>query len=86
MDGWLDSKFPDNAVNVKDVPPVELFSICGPSINPEGELHWARIIDIRSSGIHTSILKEKKFISPADTLTIFLQEMLLMWGSLGRIM
>ena len=33
-----------------------------------------KIIDIRSSGIHASILKEKKFISPADTLTIFLQE------------
>ena len=33
-----------------------------------------KIIDIRSSGIHSSILKEKKFISPADTLTIFLQE------------
>ncbi len=33
-----------------------------------------KIIDIRSSGIHTSLLKEKKFISPADTLTIFLQE------------
>ena len=33
-----------------------------------------KIIDIRSSGIHSSILKEKKFISPVDTLTIFLQE------------
>lgn len=33
-----------------------------------------KIIDIRSSGIHASILKEKKFISPADTLTIFLQQ------------
>ena len=33
-----------------------------------------KIIDIRSSGIHSSILKEKKFISPIDTLTIFLQE------------
>ncbi len=33
-----------------------------------------KIIDIRSSGIHASILKEKKFISPVDTLTIFLQE------------
>ena len=33
-----------------------------------------KIIDIRSSGIFLSILKEKKFISPADTLTIFLQE------------
>ena len=33
-----------------------------------------KIIDIRSSGIHASFLKEKKFISPADTLTIFLQE------------
>ena len=33
-----------------------------------------KIIDIRSSGIHTGILKERKFISPVDTLTIFLQE------------
>ncbi len=33
-----------------------------------------QIIDIRSSGIHSSLLKEKKFISPVDTLTIFLQE------------
>ena len=33
-----------------------------------------RIIDIRSSGIHTGILKERKFISPVDTLTIFMQE------------
>ena len=33
-----------------------------------------KIIEIRSSGIHSSILKEKKFISPIDTLTIFLQE------------
>ncbi len=33
-----------------------------------------KIIDIRSSGIHSSILKEKKFISPVDTLTIFLQQ------------
>ena len=33
-----------------------------------------KIIDIRSSGIHASIMKEKKFISPAETLTIFLQE------------
>ena len=33
-----------------------------------------KIIDIRSSGVHSSILKEKKFISPVDNLTIFLQE------------
>ena len=33
-----------------------------------------KIIDIRSSGIHSSILKEKKFISPVETLTIFIQE------------
>ena len=33
-----------------------------------------KIIDIRSSGINSSLLKEKKFISPIDTLTIFLQE------------
>ncbi len=33
-----------------------------------------KIIDIRSSGIHSSLLKEKKFISPVDTLTIFLQK------------
>ena len=33
-----------------------------------------KIIEIRSSGIHSSILKEKKFISPVSTLTIFLQE------------
>ncbi len=33
-----------------------------------------KIIDIRSSGIHISILKEKKFISPTSNLTIFLQE------------
>ncbi len=33
-----------------------------------------KIIDIRSSGIHSSLLQEKKFISPVDTLTIFLQE------------
>ncbi len=33
-----------------------------------------KIIDIRSTGIHSSILKEKKFISPVDTLTIFLQD------------
>ncbi len=33
-----------------------------------------KIIDIRESGIHASILKEKKFISPINTLTIFLQD------------
>ena len=33
-----------------------------------------KIIDIRSSGIHSAMLKERKFISPIDTLTIFLQE------------
>jgi len=33
-----------------------------------------KIIDIRSSGIHSGILKERKFISPVDTLTIFLQK------------
>ena len=33
-----------------------------------------KIIDIRSSGIHVSLLKEKKFISPTQDLTIFLQE------------
>jgi len=33
-----------------------------------------KIIDIRESGIHSSILKEKKFISPINTLTIFLQD------------
>ncbi len=33
-----------------------------------------KIIEIRSSGIHSSILKEKKFISPVSSLTIFLQE------------
>jgi len=33
-----------------------------------------KIIDIRSSGIHSGILKERKFISPVDSLTIFLQE------------
>ena len=33
-----------------------------------------KIIDIRSSGIHSGMLKERKFISPVDTLTIFMQE------------
>ena len=33
-----------------------------------------KITDIRSSGIHSGILKERKFISPVKTLTIFLQE------------
>ena len=33
-----------------------------------------KIIEIRSSGIHLALLKEKKFISPTNTLTIFLQE------------
>ncbi len=33
-----------------------------------------KIIDIRSSGIHSGIIKERKFISPVDTLTIFVQQ------------
>ena len=33
-----------------------------------------KIIEIRSSGIHISLLKEKKFISPTNNFTIFLQE------------
>ena len=33
-----------------------------------------KIIEIRSSGVHASLLKEKKFISPTSNLTIFLQE------------
>ena len=33
-----------------------------------------KIVDIRSSGIHVGILKERKFVSPVNTLTIFLQE------------
>ena len=33
-----------------------------------------KIIEIRSSGIHISLLKEKKFISPTSSFTIFLQE------------
>ena len=33
-----------------------------------------KIIDIRSSGVHISLLKEKKFISPTRNFTIFLQE------------
>ncbi len=33
-----------------------------------------KIIEIRSSGIHISLLKEKKFISPTNDFTIFLQE------------
>tara|TARA_B100001248_G_C27396158_1_gene465696 strand:- start:3854 stop:4966 length:1113 start_codon:yes stop_codon:yes gene_type:complete len=33
-----------------------------------------KIIEIRESGIHASLLKEKKFISPISTLTIFLQD------------
>tara|TARA_Y100000768_G_scaffold229592_1_gene173366 strand:+ start:894 stop:1856 length:963 start_codon:yes stop_codon:yes gene_type:complete len=33
-----------------------------------------KIIEIRSSGINSSILQERKFISPTDTLTIFIQE------------
>ena len=33
-----------------------------------------KIIEIRSSGIHISLLKEKKFISPTKDFTIFLQE------------
>tara|TARA_A100001011_G_scaffold349503_1_gene388157 strand:- start:7177 stop:8292 length:1116 start_codon:yes stop_codon:yes gene_type:complete len=33
-----------------------------------------KIIDIRSSGVHMSLLKEKKFISPTSEFTIFLQE------------
>ncbi len=32
------------------------------------------IIEIRSSGISASLLKERKFISPTDTLTIFIQD------------
>tara|TARA_Y100000591_G_scaffold11007_1_gene8530 strand:- start:1381 stop:2505 length:1125 start_codon:yes stop_codon:yes gene_type:complete len=33
-----------------------------------------KIIEIRSSGINSSILQERKFVSPTDTLTIFIQE------------
>ena len=33
-----------------------------------------KIIEIRSSGIQISLLKEKKFISPTNDLTIFIQE------------
>ena len=33
-----------------------------------------KIIEIRSSGINSSILQERKFISPTDKLTIFIQE------------
>ena len=33
-----------------------------------------KIIEIRSSGINSSILQERKFISPTDTLTIFIQD------------
>jgi len=33
-----------------------------------------KIIEIRTSGIHISLLKEKKFISPTNNFTIFLQE------------
>ena len=33
-----------------------------------------KIIEIRSSGINSSILQERKFISPTDNLTIFIQE------------
>ena len=33
-----------------------------------------KIIEIRSSGINSSILQERKFISPTETLTIFIQE------------
>ena len=33
-----------------------------------------KIIEIRSSGINSSILQERKFISPTDTLTIFIQQ------------
>ncbi len=33
-----------------------------------------KIIDIRSTGIHLGTLKERKFISPVDTLTIFIQK------------
>tara|TARA_Y100000768_G_scaffold233120_1_gene176166 strand:+ start:16 stop:1140 length:1125 start_codon:yes stop_codon:yes gene_type:complete len=33
-----------------------------------------KIIEIRSSGINSSILQERKFISPTDRLTIFIQK------------
>tara|TARA_Y200000002_G_scaffold154294_1_gene127588 strand:+ start:664 stop:1779 length:1116 start_codon:yes stop_codon:yes gene_type:complete len=33
-----------------------------------------KIVEIRSSGIHISLLKEKKFVSPTNNFTIFLQE------------
>ena len=33
-----------------------------------------KIIEIRSSGINSSILQERTFVSPTDTLTIFIQE------------
>ena len=33
-----------------------------------------KIVEIRSSGINSSILQERKFISPIDNLTIFIQE------------
>ena len=33
-----------------------------------------KIIEIRSSGLNSSILQERKFISPTDNLTIFIQE------------
>ena len=33
-----------------------------------------KIIDIRSAGVHISLLKEKKFISPSKNLTIFVQK------------
>ncbi|MBD1141942.1 LptF/LptG family permease [Pelagibacterales bacterium SAG-MED32] len=33
-----------------------------------------KIIEIRSAGVHVSLLKEKKFISPTSNLTIFIQK------------
>ncbi len=33
-----------------------------------------KIIEIRSAGLHISLLKEKKFISPSSNLTIFIQK------------
>tara|TARA_Y200000002_G_scaffold263069_1_gene218429 strand:+ start:274 stop:1389 length:1116 start_codon:yes stop_codon:yes gene_type:complete len=63
--------------------PIVLFSACTYAIilifslfitpNSLKEIRY-KIIEIRSAGIHISLLKEKKFISPSNSLTIFIQE------------
>ena len=67
-EGLLVSKRPERAEKVKDVPPEELFSICGPCMSWVGLDHWVRMMSMRVSRMLPKSFPDKPIVKGGAAL------------------